>query len=172
MAAETRRVRHSACPHDCPSTCALEVEVHATDARIGAVRGAEANSYTAGVVCAKVARYAERIHHPDRLTQPLLRTGPKGSGQFRADRLGRGARPRGRGVRRGRGAAWLRSGLALLLRRHDGPGAARRHQPPAPCHALFPPDEDDLHRVCEAGWIAGVGALRAAPTRARWRSPT
>lgn len=51
--------------------------------RIGAVRGAAANDYTAGVVCAKVARYAERIHHPDRVVHPLLRTGPKGSGQFR-----------------------------------------------------------------------------------------
>ncbi len=78
-----RDIRHSACPHDCPSTCALEIEV-LDGRRIGAVRGAEANSYTAGVICAKVARYAERIHHPDRLTQPLLRTGPKGSGQFRA----------------------------------------------------------------------------------------
>jgi len=73
----------SVCPHDCPSTCALEVEV-LSPTRIGRVRGAEDNSYTAGVICAKVARYAERIHHPDRLMQPLLRTGPKGSGQFRA----------------------------------------------------------------------------------------
>ena len=69
------------CPHDCPSCCALEVEV--TGNRVGTVRGAAANSYTAGVICAKVARYAEREHHPDRLTTPLLRTGPKGSGQFR-----------------------------------------------------------------------------------------
>ncbi len=35
------------------------------------------------MICAKVARYRERIHHPDRLTTPLVRTGPKGSGQFR-----------------------------------------------------------------------------------------
>ena len=73
--------RHSACPHDCPSTCALDVEV--IDGRsIGRVRGAEDNSYTAGVICAKVARYAERIHHPDRLLHPLKRVGPKGPGQF------------------------------------------------------------------------------------------
>ncbi|HLN07621.1 MAG TPA: molybdopterin-dependent oxidoreductase, partial [Xanthobacteraceae bacterium] len=71
----------SACPHDCPSTCALEVDV--LDARsIGRVRGAADNAYTAGVICAKVARYAERVHHPDRLTRPLRRAGPKGSGQF------------------------------------------------------------------------------------------
>ena len=78
----TRDIRASVCPHDCPSTCALEIEV-LDGTRIGAVRGAEANSYTAGVICAKVARYAERIHHPDRLTHPMLRTGPKGSARFR-----------------------------------------------------------------------------------------
>src|SRR5882757_3289569 len=78
-----REIRASVCPHDCPSTCALSVEV-LDGSRIGAVRGAEDNSYTAGVICAKVSRYVERIHHPDRLTQPLLRTGPKGSGQFSA----------------------------------------------------------------------------------------
>ena len=74
-------IRASACPHDCPSTCALEVEV-LDGARIGRVRGAEENAYTAGVICAKVARYADRIHHPDRLTKPLRRKGPKGSGAF------------------------------------------------------------------------------------------
>src|ERR1041384_6997981 len=74
-------IRASACPHDCPSTCALEVEV--LDGRsIGRVRGAEDNLYTAGVICAKVARYAERIHHPDRLLHPLVRRGAKGAGQF------------------------------------------------------------------------------------------
>ncbi len=74
-------IGHSACPHDCPSTCALDVELLAKD-RIGRVHGAKDNSYTAGVICAKVARYAERVHHPDRLQHPLRRKGPKGSGQF------------------------------------------------------------------------------------------
>ena len=71
---------HSACPHDCPSTCALEVE-RLSPTRIGRVHGAKANSYTAGVVCAKVARYAERQHHPDRLDVPLRRVGEKGVGR-------------------------------------------------------------------------------------------
>ncbi|MEI2385990.1 molybdopterin oxidoreductase family protein [Breoghania sp. JC706] len=73
--------RASACPHDCPSTCALEVEVLGPD-RIGRIRGASDNDYTDGVICAKVARYAERVHHPDRLLKPLRRTGAKGQGEF------------------------------------------------------------------------------------------
>ncbi|HUS98639.1 MAG TPA: molybdopterin-dependent oxidoreductase, partial [Hyphomicrobiaceae bacterium] len=75
------RIGHSACPHDCPSTCALDVEL-LDNGQIGRVHGAQDNSYTAGVICAKVARYAERVHHPDRLTKPLRRTGAKGSGTF------------------------------------------------------------------------------------------
>ena len=74
-------IRPTVCPHDCPSTCALDVEV-LDAATIGTVRGG-ANAYTAGVICNKVSRYAERVHHPDRLLYPLLRTGPKGSGSFR-----------------------------------------------------------------------------------------
>ena len=73
--------RPSVCPHDCPSACALDVEV--IDGKtIGRVYGAKDQTYTAGIICAKVARYAERIHHPDRLLHPLKRTGPKGEGQF------------------------------------------------------------------------------------------
>jgi anaerobic selenocysteine-containing dehydrogenase len=76
-----KRIGYSACPHDCPSTCALEVEL-LDERTIGRVHGAKTNDYTAGVICAKVARYAERIHHPDRVTQPLRRTGAKGSNSF------------------------------------------------------------------------------------------
>ncbi|MEE8188772.1 MAG: molybdopterin oxidoreductase family protein [Kiloniellales bacterium] len=72
-------IAYSACPHDCPSTCALEVE-RLSDTQIGRLRGAKENDYTAGVICAKVARYAERVHHPDRLTRPLRRVGEKGAG--------------------------------------------------------------------------------------------
>ena len=77
----------TACPHDCPSTCALEVE-RLDEAHIGQVHGARDNSYTAGVVCAKVARYAERVHHPDRLTQPLRRIGDKGVGRAAYEPIG------------------------------------------------------------------------------------
>jgi anaerobic selenocysteine-containing dehydrogenase len=78
---ETKRIGFTACPHDCPSTCALDVEL-IDERTIGRVHGAKDNDYTAGVICAKVARYAEREHHKDRLLHPLRRTGAKGSGEF------------------------------------------------------------------------------------------
>jgi len=73
--------RASVCPHDCPSTCALEVEIFDSK-RVGRMRGAADNSYTAGVICAKVARYADRLYHADRLTTPLRRVGAKGGGTY------------------------------------------------------------------------------------------
>jgi len=71
----------SVCPHDCPSACSLEVE-RIDDKTIGRIYGAKENSYTQGVICAKVARYAERVHHPDRLTRPLKRVGERGAAVF------------------------------------------------------------------------------------------
>ncbi len=79
------QLQPSVCPHDCPSVCALEVELR-PDGRLGKVRGSDRNPFTAGVICAKVARYHERFHHPDRLAWPLRRRGPKGSGTF--ERIG------------------------------------------------------------------------------------
>ena len=151
----------SVCPHDCPSTCALEVEVlrdaGGTGRGIGAVRGAEANSYTAGVICAKVARYAERVHHPDRLTRPLLRTGPKGSGQFKEigfeEALDRVAEAfADRAARYGSETVWpyYYAGTMGLVQR-DGIHRLR--------HAMRYSGQLNTicTALCEAGWIAGVG---------------
>ena len=69
-----------ACPHDCPDTCALLTTVE--NGRAVRVQGNPAHRHTDGVLCAKVSKYAERTHHPERILTPLMRTGPKGSGQF------------------------------------------------------------------------------------------
>lgn len=78
---QEKTIGHSVCPHDCPSACALEVDL-TPEGRIGRVRGAAENTYTAGVICAKVARYAERIYHPGRLMVPQRRLGAKGEGRW------------------------------------------------------------------------------------------
>jgi len=73
--------RASVCTFDCPDTCSLTVGVD--EGHIVRVRGSNAVPYTAGVICNKVARYTgDFVHGPQRLLQPLRRTGPKGSGQF------------------------------------------------------------------------------------------
>jgi anaerobic selenocysteine-containing dehydrogenase len=160
----TRATRASVCPHDCPSTCALSVEV-LDGKRIGAVRGAADNSYTAGVICAKVARYAERIHHPDRLLFPLLRTGPRGSTQFRRIEWGEALdriaeRFTAATARYGAEAVWpfYYAGTMGLVQR-DGINRLRNvmrysRQKMTICTALP-----------EVGWLAGVGVSRGVDSR-------
>jgi anaerobic selenocysteine-containing dehydrogenase len=164
-----REIRHSACPHDCPSTCALEIEV-LDGKRIGSVRGAEANSYTSGVVCAKVARYAERIHHPDRVTRPLLRTGPKGSGQFRAmswdEALDRVAEAFIKTASlHGAEAVWpyYYAGTMGLVQR-DGINRLR--------HVMRYSRQANTicTSICQAGWMAGVGRFTGPDPREMARS--
>ena len=81
MNAEPRKSTFSACPHDCPSTCALEVHFY-PHGDVRRLNGAKDNDYTAGVICAKVARYPERLYHPERLLKPLRRSGKKGERRF------------------------------------------------------------------------------------------
>jgi len=68
------------CPHDCPDTCALRVTVK--DGKAVKVTGDPDHPPTQGVLCTKVSRYAERVHHRQRLTQPMKRVGRKGEGLF------------------------------------------------------------------------------------------
>jgi anaerobic selenocysteine-containing dehydrogenase len=69
-----------ACPHDCPDTCALLPTV--LEGVALRVLGNPDHPPTAGALCTKVSRYTERTYHPERITQPLRRVGPKGAGQF------------------------------------------------------------------------------------------
>ncbi|WP_206999411.1 molybdopterin-containing oxidoreductase family protein [Trinickia mobilis] len=68
------------CPHDCPDTCAMRVTVE--NGRAINVVGDPDHPPTQGVLCTKVSRYPERVHHPKRLTTPLKRVGCKGEGKF------------------------------------------------------------------------------------------
>jgi anaerobic selenocysteine-containing dehydrogenase len=77
---ESQHVVRGACPHDCPDACATLVTVEG--GRAVRIQGDPDHPFTQGFLCAKVNRYLERTYHRDRLTTPLRRTGPKGSGQF------------------------------------------------------------------------------------------
>ena len=72
----------TACPLDCPDHCSLSIEVE--DGRVTAIDGNEVNPVTKGYICAKVRRFPEALYGPERVLEPAFRSGPKGSGQFRA----------------------------------------------------------------------------------------
>src|SRR5580765_3357131 len=72
----------TACPLDCPDTCSLDVTV--TDGRIVTIAAAPGNPLTQDFICQKVKHHAQRVYAPERVLAPLVRTGPKGTGDFRA----------------------------------------------------------------------------------------
>lgn len=74
---ETKRV---VCAHDCPDMCSLLA--HVENGRVIKVEGDPNHRFTAGFACGKVNRDHDLVHSPERLTTPLRRVGPKGSGQF------------------------------------------------------------------------------------------
>jgi anaerobic selenocysteine-containing dehydrogenase len=76
-----KEVKRSVCPYDCPDTCGLLVEVK--EGKAIKVSGDPEHPFTRGTLCVKMNRYQETVHSPLRLTRPLLRTGAKGTGEFR-----------------------------------------------------------------------------------------
>ncbi|PSJ61052.1 molybdopterin-containing oxidoreductase family protein [Kumtagia ephedrae] len=164
IASAKLKIGHSACPHDCPSTCALDVEL-IDERTIGRVHGAKDNSYTAGVICAKVARYAERVHHPGRLLKPLVRAGAKGEGAWKE-------------------ASW-EAALDLVAEKFEAAEAKFGSETVWPYYyagTMGLVQRDGIHRLRHAkkysgffdtictnlawtGWVMGAGALRGADPR-------
>jgi anaerobic selenocysteine-containing dehydrogenase len=56
--------------------------VHVDNGRVIRIEGDPDQPFTAGFACGKVNRDTELVHSPERLTTPLRRVGPKGSGAF------------------------------------------------------------------------------------------
>src|ERR1700682_6774625 len=71
-----RRVGHAACPHDCPDACGVLITVE--DGRATKVQGDPGHPVTRGFLCAKVAKYLDRVYSPDRVLYPMRRVGSKG----------------------------------------------------------------------------------------------
>ena len=95
-------------PALCVGGCGLTVRVMDADADVvrngqaGVVRilaakkleGSPAHPVNQGGLCARGQAAIQVTYHPDRITQPLKRTGDRGDGRYEAISLGRRASPR------------------------------------------------------------------------------
>lgn len=77
-----KKVVHAACPHDCPDACGVLITVE--DGRATKIQGDPEHPVTRGFLCAKVAKYVDRVYSPDRVLYPMRRRAPKGVGGFEA----------------------------------------------------------------------------------------
>ena len=93
-----KRTVHAACPHDCPDACGVLITIE--DGRATQLEGDPAHPVTRGFLCAKVAKYLDRVYSPDRVLYPMRRKAGAAKGpcaaaslpDFRAHLLGRSAR--------------------------------------------------------------------------------
>ena len=82
-----KRVVRAACPHDCPDACGVLITVE--DGRATRIQGDPEHPVTQGFLCAKVAKYVDRVYSPDRVLYPMRRKtqvakggGQRGPGDF------------------------------------------------------------------------------------------
>jgi anaerobic selenocysteine-containing dehydrogenase len=73
------RVVKSTC-RGCHGGCGVLITVR--DNRVLRIEGDPESPVSRGTMCAMGLAYREVVHHPDRLTHPLRRLGPKGSGRW------------------------------------------------------------------------------------------
>jgi anaerobic selenocysteine-containing dehydrogenase len=71
-----KKIVHAACPHDCPDACGVLITIQ--DGRATKIQGDPAHPVTRGFLCAKVAKYLDRVYSPDRVLYPMRRIAPKG----------------------------------------------------------------------------------------------
>src|SRR5256714_2087333 len=72
-----KKVVHAACPHDCPDACGVLITVE--DGCATRIQGDPSHPITRGFLCAKVAKYLDRVYSPQRLLYPMRRIAPKGT---------------------------------------------------------------------------------------------
>lgn len=73
-----KHVVRAACPHDCPDACGVLITVQ--DGRATKIQGDPEHPVTRGFLCAKVAKYLDRVYSPGRVLYPMKRIAPKGPG--------------------------------------------------------------------------------------------
>jgi anaerobic selenocysteine-containing dehydrogenase len=71
-----KQVVHAACPHDCPDACGVLITVE--DGRATRIQGDPEHPVTQGFLCAKVAKYLDRVYSPERVLYPMRRMAIKG----------------------------------------------------------------------------------------------
>src|SRR5579863_3448094 len=87
-----KNVVHAACSHDCPDACGVLITVE--DGRATKIQGDPAHPVTRGFLCAKVAKYLDRVYSPERVMYPMRRVGAKGPASSRERSFAPPGRPR------------------------------------------------------------------------------
>jgi anaerobic selenocysteine-containing dehydrogenase len=72
-----KKVVHAVCPHDCPDACGVLITVE--EGKATKIKGDPGHPVTRGFLCAKVAKYLDRVYSPDRVLYPMRRVAGKGS---------------------------------------------------------------------------------------------
>src|SRR5438105_10565680 len=71
-----KQIVKAACPHDCPDACGVLITVE--DGRATRIQGDPEHPVTRGFLCAKVAKYLDRVYSPGRVLYPMRRVAAKG----------------------------------------------------------------------------------------------